>query len=124
MDTVIVVGAGPVGLATADQLADAGKQVVLVSPAADSSTPPRVPPLPETFRAAAAFWTPFASGVSHQREAELCQRTLEFYRRFSNDRSQQTGVRWRTIEQLWIKEQLIAIPAWLALEGLAYRRLP
>lgn len=114
MKTIAVIGTGPVGLATADILSLNSNEtrVILCSPPEKE--------VPETYQAAAAFWTPFSSGVGIDRELDLSQKTLEFYERFRKD-ERQSGVLWRPIEQHWLSPHLV-MPAWENLPPLNFER--
>lgn len=122
MTQVAVVGTGPVGLATADLLADAGHQVLLIAPVADASGDASGAPIRRTHPAALAFWTPFSSGLTGAEEIRLSQRTLEFYRGL-DPQDEASGVRWRAVEHYW-PEGTCRLPEWIRLPRLDYQPLP
>lgn len=117
-----MVGAGPVGLATADQLAQAGHEVLIVSPRAHAAGDARQMPVRRTHPAALAFWTPFSSGLSPVQEKRLSQRTLEFYRGIDAG-DDACGVKWRAVEHYW-PAGTCRTPEWVRLPGLDYQPLP
>ena len=111
MKNIAVIGSGPVGLATADTISrDSSINVFLVS------TTERVP---ETFHAAAAFWTPFSSGVDPAMELKLSRLTLDFYNDLRNVDSGKHGIIWRRLEQYWLKNRCI-VPDWKEFELLDF----
>lgn len=124
MSKIAVIGAGPVGLATADQLSKAGKEVVLVCPRGNVTQPGGRIPIRETYQAAAAFWTPFSSGLSSAEEMNLSSVTLDFYKRLRDETVPTTGVVWRIIEQYWQEGNLVGLPAWRALKDIHFQPTP
>ena len=111
MKTIAVVGTGPVGLATVDMLSrDSDVQVIMV----DTSEG-----VPATFKAAAAFWTPFSSGVDPATELELSKLTLDFYENLRDAPGEQHGIIWRRLEQYWLKTHCI-VPDWRVFESLDF----
>ena len=122
MGTIAVVGAGPVGLATADQLSRANATVLLICPraagSAESSSVMR-----QTWPAALAFWTPFSSGLSADEEEIQSRESLEFYQPFKDLHDEEAGVRWRTVEHYW-QEGTCRVPAWTSHHQLDFRPHP
>lgn len=112
MGKIGVVGAGPIGLSTADQLSRRGFEVVVFGLQDSAIFRP-------TYPAAAAFWTPFCSGLDSARESLLSRASLEFYRDLRDSMGVEecahtAGVIWRRIEQHFLSDHLV-LPEWSSL---------
>ncbi len=121
-----VVGTGPVGLATAHRLAREGFRVTLFAMGAANVTRPDGLKVRETYHAAAAFWTPFCSGLNPAEERATSSLTLDFYRSILEHpewygTAETTGLALRTIQQHFLKHTLANLPEWRHLTPLQFR---
>ena len=115
----LVLGDGPVGLATAHTLADNDVEVVHASsPFSEQSSSVGVNT--RTWRAAAAFWTPFSSGLDTTREASLSQKTLRHYHDLGSTEMAEAGIQLRKIVQLWVRDEG-EVPDWSSFTELEFR---
>lgn len=113
-----VIGIGPVGLATADRLRREGYRVSLIN------STQRVR---SSFPAAAAFWTPFASGMTSTQEQQRSHLTLRFYREILQDpgyHSETTGIVNRQIEMRYLRDTCSHVPEWSRFTELNFKKLP
>ena len=114
-----MVGTGPVGFATADRLRRAKYQVSLIN----SKTTLGVR---RTFPAAAAFWTPFASGMTPKDEQNRSELTLNFYHDILEDPGysmEETGIVNRQLDMHFLKDTLSHTPDWSKFPKLKFQRL-
>jgi glycine/D-amino acid oxidase-like deaminating enzyme len=106
MEKIGVIGAGPIGLAVADVISNAGHTVNIF----DVGKKGRA-----TYRAAAAFWTPFSSGVDDISAANQSQRTLDHFKRQANrpdNDSNTSGIEERDLEMHFLKGTFGRRPEW------------
>jgi glycine/D-amino acid oxidase-like deaminating enzyme len=112
MKKIGIIGAGPVGLAAAETLTNAGIDVCVF----DVGNQGRA-----TYRAAAAFWTPFSSGVDDASASQQSKITLEHFQKLANsttNRSSVSGVEERQLEMNFLKGTFGLRPEWSKIPSL------
>jgi glycine/D-amino acid oxidase-like deaminating enzyme len=115
-----VVGAGPVGLALADAASTRGYPVTLIEPDLTTLASDAALVCRPTHPAAAAFWTPFCSGVTPEMEAALSVKSLEFYHRILHEHKP-PGLAIRRLQQHFVANTVV-FPAWSRLPQLKFRK--
>ena len=105
-----IIGGGPVGLATAEALLErfSGKEAKITL--LECSVETRA-----TFKAAAAFWTPFCTGTNEDVSAELSLDSLEYYLGVVNNpgyEPKDTGLVVRKLEMHFLENTIKNIPCW------------
>ncbi len=120
-----VVGTGPVGLAMAHQAKLKGFDVTLFGNDNGQALPELAWRFRPTHPAAAAFWTPFCSGVTPEIEGAMSKLTLKFYHDLVKQPvvsgSKDHGVRLRVLEQHFVADHVV-VPPWKDHEGLKFKR--
>lgn len=112
MGNLAVIGSGPVGLAVADAAIQAGFRTFMIDSRDCRST----------HNAAAAFWTPFCSGLSDSDANKISSATLEFYYdTLSRIPNATCGLSVRKLKMYHARDTFMN-PAWLAKPRLRFRR--
>jgi glycine/D-amino acid oxidase-like deaminating enzyme len=105
MKTIGIIGAGPVGLAVADVMLQKNLRCVVFDVGDIGNA---------TYRAAAAFWTPFSCGLHDRDAASYSEKTLEHYMNIANQNLDRnvTGVEKRVLEMNYVRGTFGRRPEW------------
>jgi glycine/D-amino acid oxidase-like deaminating enzyme len=111
MKKIGIVGAGPVGLAVADVMLQNNLDCVVFDVHENGNA---------TYRAAAAFWTPFSSGMHPKDATSHSEKTLEHYMNLANKglEPKVTGIERRVLEMNFVRGTFGRRPEWINFPSL------